>query len=149
MLRQMLADVRRVRPVLELRSRIVLEAVFLSEGPVGSATSVSRLLGLHSRFELGRLLKRDGLPSLRRLSSWALVLSWVQRAEGEGSSLCELAARCHRHPSACYRLIRETTGLRWAEVRDLGSAGVRAQVLKEFPPRAPIRIRSFPTTSKT
>src|SRR6266704_1874740 len=141
MLRQMLAEVRRMRPVLELRSRIVLEAVFLSEGPVGSTASVSRLLGLHSRFELGRLLKRDGLPSLRHLSAWALVLSWVQRAEREGVSLCELAVRSHRHPSACYRLIRETTGLRWIEVRALGSGWVRRRVLEQLPPTAPVRVK--------
>ena len=135
-----------MRPVLELRSRIVLEAVFLSEGPVGSAASVSRLLGLHSRFELGRLLKRDGLPSLRHLSAWALVLSWVQRAEREGVSLCELAVRSHRHPSACYRLIRETTGLRWIEVRALGSGWVRRRVLEQLPPTAPVRVKSFATS---
>jgi len=122
--------------VLELESRIVLEAVFLSEGPVGSAAAVSRFLGLHSRFELGRLLKRDGLPSLRHLSAWALVLSWVERAEGEGVSLCKLAFRSQRHPSACYRLVRETTGLRWGEVRALGSGWVRRKVLEQFPERA-------------
>src|SRR5258708_31850415 len=120
MLRRMLAEIRRIRPVLELESRIVLEAVFLSEGPVGSAAAVSRFLGLHSRFELGRLLKRDGLPSLRHLSAWALFLSWVERAEGEGGALCKLAFRSRRHPSACYRLGRETTGVRWGEGRALG-----------------------------
>lgn len=136
MLRQMLAEIQRIRPGLEFNSRVVLEAVLLSEGPVGSAESVSQFLGLHSRFALGRLLKRDGLPSLHHLAAWALVLSWVQRAEGEGVSLCQLAFHSQRHPSACYRLVRETTGLRWGEVRALGSEWVRRQVLAHFPERA-------------
>ncbi len=135
MLRQLLSEIRRIRPDLDLNSRIVLEAVLLSEGPVGSADRVSRFLGLHSRFKLGRVLKRDGLPSLRHLSAWALVLSWVERAERDGASLCNLAFRSHRHASACYRLVRETTGLRWAEVRSLGSAWVRQRILEHFPQR--------------
>ncbi len=134
MLQQLLTEIRAIRPALSLSSRIVVEAVLLAEGPVGSADAVSRFLGLHDRFELGRRLKRDGLPSLRHLSAWAMVLSWVQRAERDGLSLCKLAYRSHRHPSACYRLVRETTGLRWAEVRALGSAWVRRHVLEQFPP---------------
>src|SRR5437879_985307 len=136
MLRQMLAEIRRIRPALAFRSRVVLEAVLLSEGPVGSAAEVSEFLGLHSRFELSRLLKRDGLPSLRHLSAWALVLSWVERAEGEGVSLCKIAFRSQRHPSACYRLVRETTGLRWGEVRALGSSWVRRRLLEQCPRRS-------------
>ncbi len=135
MLRQMLSEIRFIRPNLEFKSRIVLEAVLLSEGPVGSAEAVSRFLGLHDRFELGRLLKREGLPSLRHLSAWALVLSWVQRAERDGASLCKMAFRSRRFPSACYRLVRETTGLTWAEVRARGAGWVRQQILLRLPPK--------------
>src|SRR6266550_8233064 len=98
MLRELLSEIRIKRPGLEFNSGTVLEAVLLSEGPVGSAEAVSQFLGLHSRFELGRLLKRNGLPSLRHLSAWALVLSWVQHAELGGTSLCKLASHSHRHP---------------------------------------------------
>jgi hypothetical protein len=37
MLQQLLSEIRAIRPHFELPSRIVLEAVLLSEGPVGSA----------------------------------------------------------------------------------------------------------------
>jgi hypothetical protein len=142
MLQQLLTEIRSIRPTLALPSRIVLEAVLLAEGPVGSADAVSRFLGLHNRFELGRRLKRDGLPSLHHLAAWAMVLSWVQRAERDGLSLCKLAYRSHRHPSACYRLVRETTGLRWAEVRARGSTWVRRHALEQFPPSARIPLHS-------
>src|SRR5712664_2703203 len=92
MLREMLSEIRIIRPNLEFTSRTVLEAVLLSEGPVGSAEAVSLFLGLRSRFQLGQLLKHEGLPSLRHLSAWALVLSWVQHAEREGTSVCKLAS---------------------------------------------------------
>jgi len=72
------------------------------------------------------------LPSLRRITAWISVLSWVRRAEGEGTSLFRLASRSHRHPSACYRLVKEITGLRWEEVRARGSQWVEQQLLKEF-----------------
>ena len=148
MLRQMLSDIRTIRPDLDFSSRIVLEAVVLSEGPVGSADAVSRFLGLRSRFELGRLLQRDGLPSLRRLAAWALMLSWVERAEGEGTSLCKLAFHSHRYPSACYRLVRETSGLTWAEVRSRGSTWVRRQMLHQFPPKAARKVLGSETRKR-
>src|SRR5258708_25432816 len=108
---QLLAEIGAIRPALSLSARIVVEAVLLAEGPVGSANAVSRFLGLHNRFDLGRQLKRDGLPSLHHLAAWATVLSWVERAERGGLSLCKLAYRSHPHPSARDRLLPETTGL--------------------------------------
>src|SRR5207248_7633617 len=40
------------RPDLSLRSRAVVEAVFLSGGSIGTAQQVAPYLGLHNRFEL-------------------------------------------------------------------------------------------------
>ena len=133
MLEDLLVAIRHRRPRLKISSRSVVEAVTLVEGPVGSSSAVARILGLSNRFALRRLLERDGLPSLRCLSSWALILSWVHRAERDGTSLCRLALEAHRHPSACYRMVREVTGLRWKEVLARGSQWVQQQLLLQLP----------------
>lgn len=131
MLAKPLAAIRTIRPNLPLFSRAVLEAVLLAEGPVGSLQAVACVLGLRNRFELSRLLRRDGLPPLRALASWVSILSWVQSAERDGTSLCRIAIQSHRHPSACYRMVKEITGRRWKEIRVLGSLWVEQQLLGE------------------
>ena len=125
MLAHSLAVVRAVRPDLPIFARAVVEAICLTEGPIGSAQEVARHLGLANRFQLARLLKHEGLPPLHRLAEWATLESWVLTAERDGVSLCHIAFRSKRHPSACYRLVKELTGLGWEEVRVLGSAWVQ------------------------
>lgn len=125
-----LSAIRATRPTMPLYPRVVVEAILLCEGPIGTAQAVARELGLPNRFKLARLMKREGLPPLHRLAAWATVLSWVQRAERQGVSLCWIAFRSHRHPSACYRLVREVTGLRWEAVRSKGSVWAHRQFLK-------------------
>jgi hypothetical protein len=110
---------------MTLLASAVVEAVFLAEGSIGSADDVARRLGLHNRFKLARVLKQSGLPPLHRLAEWATLESWVSAAERDGVSLCHIAFRAKKHPSACYRLVKEITGLGWEQVRALGSAWVQ------------------------
>ncbi len=142
MLAQPLAGICTARPDLSLLSRAIVEAVLLCEGPIGSAQAVARALGLPNRFKLARLLKREGLPPLHRLAEWATVLSWVVAAEQDGVSLCWMAFRSRRHPSACYRLVKEVTGLRWEEVRRRGSGWVQRQLIHEIAAKvwAPVTV---------
>lgn len=112
--------------------RAIVEAVLLSEGSIGSTRWVARLLGLNSRFQLARMLKREGLPPLHRLAAWTAILSWVRAAEHDGTGLFQLACRSHRHPSACYRLVKEVTGLRWSEVRARGARWVERRLMEEL-----------------
>lgn len=116
---------------MPLMPRAIVEAIFLSEGSIGNANEVARQLGLPNRFTLARLLKAQGLPPLHRLAEWAMVESWVLAAERRGVSLCHIAFRCRRHPSACYRLVREVTGLSWEQVRARGSQWVHRQFLSQ------------------
>lgn len=132
MLTQPLAGLCAARPTLTLFTRAVVEAVFLCEGPIGSAQTVARVLGLPNRFKLARLLKRERLPPLHRLAEWATVLSWVVVAERDGVSLSWIAYRSRRHPSACYRLVKEVTGLRWEQVRARGSRWAERRFLREL-----------------
>lgn len=131
-LAQPLSAIRHARPRMTLYARAIVEAICLTEGPIGSAQEVARELGLNSRFKLARLLKHEGFPPLHRLAEWLTVLSWVVTAERDGVSLCCMAFRSGRHPSACYRLVKEVTGLRWDEVRARGSRWVQRRLLAEF-----------------
>jgi len=117
---------------MRLRARAVIEAVLLSKGPIGSAQTVARALGLSNRFQLARLLEHEGLPPLHRMTEWVTVLNWVESAEREHVSLCWMAFRSHRHPSACYRLVKKVTGHGWEEVLGRGSAWALRQFLNEL-----------------
>ena len=132
MLAQPLATILDARPALTLFTRAIVEAVCLTEGPIGSADFVAHALGLKNRFTLARLLKRERVPPLHRLAEWATVVSWVIAAEETGVSLCWLAFHSRRHPSACYRLVKEVTGLRWEEVRSRGSKWVQERLMGEL-----------------
>lgn len=117
---------------MSLRARAVVEAIVLSQGSIGSAEHVARALGLNNRFQLARLLENDGLPPLHRLTEWVTVFSWVATAEQNRVSLCWMAFRSRRHPSACYRLVKKVTGCGWEEVESKGSTWVLRQFLKEL-----------------
>lgn len=132
MLTQLLSIVRSARPTMTLMPSAIVEAIFLSEGSIGNAENVARQLGLPNRFKLARMLKEQGLPPLHRLAEWALVESWVLAAERRGVSLCHIAFRCRRHPSACYRLVKEVTGLSWEQVREHGSRWLHGQFSIQF-----------------
>ena len=107
---------------MRLRARAVIEAVLLTKGPIGSAQAVARALGLSNRFQLARLLEHEGLPPLHRMTEWVTVLNWIESAEREDVSLCWMAFRSHRHPSACYRLVKKVTGHGWEYVMAMGAA---------------------------
>ncbi len=121
---QVVRTVHRSRPDLSLRCRAVVEAVLLCGGSIGTAGEVAPHLGLHNRFELGRLLKHEGLPALHYLAAWASVLTWLDGAESTGCSLCQLAFRARKDPATCYRTVKRITGLPWLEIRRRGSAWV-------------------------
>ena len=122
-----------ITPVAPFAQRLaVLEAMFLNNGSIGSAERVAGMLGLRNRFQLARLLRREGLPPLHRLTKWVTVLSWLSVAERNRVSLCWMAFRCHRHPSACYRLVKTVTGAGWEELQRHGSDWVLQQFLREL-----------------
>jgi hypothetical protein len=132
MLAQPLAAIRTVRPNLGLLPRAVVEAILLTEGSIGTAESVGHGLGL-SRFQLARMLRREGLPPLHVMAGWAMVLSWLLTAERKQVSLCWIAFHAGRHPSTCYRLVREVTGLSWEQARARGVAWAEREFLKQLP----------------
>ena len=126
----LLAAIRSAKPLLSLRAAAVVEAVLLVEGSIGSAESVARSLGLSNRFSLARLLGEAGLPPLHQLADWASVISWVRFAEQHGASLNRIASHSQRHASACYRLVRDVTGLTWSEAKAHGSLWLERQFVR-------------------
>ena len=132
MLDRVLLAIRSARPGMRLRAKAVVEAILLTKGSIGSAGTVARELGLGNRFRLARFLESEGLPPLHRLTEWVTVLNWIDSAESEKVSLCWMAFRSHRHPSACYRLVKKVTGHGWEDVLTKGSAWTLRQFLKEL-----------------
>lgn len=117
---------------MALRARAIIEALVLCKGSIGSAESVARVIGLQNRFRLARLLDHEGLPPLHRLSEWVTVLNWITCAERDHVSLCWMAFRSRRHPSACYRLVKKVTGRCWEEVLCNGSSWVLRRFLQDL-----------------
>ena len=132
MLDRVLVCIHSAHPGMPLRARAVIEAVVLSKGSIGSAQRVAGSLGFSNRFQLARLLEREGLPPLHRLTEWVTVLNWITSAEREHVSLCWMAFHSHRHPSACYRLVKKVTGHAWGDVLARGSAWALRQFLMEL-----------------
>lgn len=118
-------------PHLSFQTRAIVDALLLSGGSVGTAQSVATSLGLPSRFGLGRLLAKEGLPPLHRLSGWMTVLHWAWEWERSGTALSRLALRAAKEPPACYRLVSRITGAPWTTVRESGVEWVLAGLVQE------------------
>ena len=107
-------------PKLSFRARSILDALLLHGGPIGSEAEVAERVGLSSRFALGRMMRREGLPALPELAAWISVLSWIRNLEHSKVSLFALATHCGKSPATCYRVVRRLTGLTWTELKARG-----------------------------
>lgn len=107
-------------PRLSERGRAILDGLLLSGGSIGTAGEIAPYIGVRSRFQVARILRHDGLPPLHDLAAWARMMSWLDRVESSGSSLCHQAFLGRKDPSACYREVKRLTGRRWAAVRRQG-----------------------------
>jgi len=83
---------------------------------------------MHSRYQLARALRREGLPPLEVLRAWARVFHWLLQAEATGESLRQLARRDGLDAATAYRLVRRTTSLRWSQVRRAGLPAMLQQL---------------------
>ena len=108
-------------PDLSVRAQAIIDALILNGGELGTASELAPHVGEANRFALARLLRREGLPPLHSLAAWTRVLTWIERAEQSGCSLCQLAFRCKKDPAVCYRTVKRVTGLSWSALRRRGS----------------------------
>ena len=111
-------------PHLSFRMRSIVDAVMLAGGTIGSSARVAHRVGLSSRFALGRIMRREGLPALHELTAWITLLRWTTAAASRRTSLFELATQSHRSPAASYRLVKRLTGLTWVQLQARGASWV-------------------------
>src|SRR3989442_15974116 len=72
-------------PWLSADGRAVMNTLVCSNGRVGSTQVLCERVGLRSRFQLNRLLRREGLPPYEELAGWGWGFFWMGRggaAEG-------------------------------------------------------------------
>jgi hypothetical protein len=108
-------------PHPSMRVRVVIDALLLSGGSIGSATKVAARLGMPSRFALSRMLRRHGLPGLRELATWISLLQWIIAAERSKVPLFIIAIQARKSPAVCYRIVKRLTGLTWVQLKARGS----------------------------
>src|SRR5256885_4776289 len=99
-------------PWLSADGRAVMHTLVCNNGRVGSTQALCERLGLRSRFQLNRLLRREGLPSYEELAGWVSVLYWmVQDDAAKGrAALRALAPQTRIEIASAYRLVRRVTG---------------------------------------
>ena len=113
--------------------RRVVRTLAETHGRVGGADFVAGRLGLRSRHQLARLLRREGLPQFDELCGWICVLDWIIEWEAAGTSLFKLASRSALAPPTCYRTVRRLTGVTWTEARERGLAWALAEFIGRCP----------------
>jgi DNA-binding beta-propeller fold protein YncE len=130
-------------PWLSTDGRAVVNTLICNNGRIDSTQALCQNVGLRNRFQLSRLLRREGLPPYEELSGWVCVLCWMLRADagiGRGALLA-LARQTAMQIATCYRLVRRVTGYSWKDLRRAGTA----EVLRLFQRRVqPARARRVP-----
>ena len=129
-------------PWLSPEGRAVVNSLVCSNGRVGSAQALCQRIGLRNRFQLNRLLRREGLPAYEELSGWVCVLHWMLKADaGAGrGSLLRLAREAPMEPATSYRLVRRVTNHSWKDLRRAGTKEVLhwfQQRVQPAPPQRP------------
>src|SRR2546430_13739369 len=130
-------------PHLTPATRAVMSALGCLNGAARPASEIAVLIGMRSRYQLARALRREGLPSLEELAGWARVLYWMCEANSARTSLRELAQRAHIDTATAYRLVRRLTGRRWSELQ---RTGVGTGVLQVKRPGCAYTNRGQPRT---
>jgi len=110
-------------PSLAGEARAVVDVLACKNGLLPPAGDVATFLGLRTRHQVARTLRRASLPPLEELAAWTRLFYWVLQWEQTGASLLGLARQSHLEPATCYRLVRRLMGQPWSRVRRGGIAG--------------------------
>lgn len=111
-------------------SRGVINALVAADGQIKSASLMAARLRIGSRFQLARVLRRDGLPAFGRLSDWVFVLQSLWEAEATGAPMLRIARRIGIEPATTYRRCARTLGVPWREARAKGFAWALVRFLE-------------------
>src|SRR6266581_4297307 len=112
-----------VMPSVSGKARAVIDVLACKNGLLPRAGDVATFLGLRTRHQVARTLRRASLPPLEELAAWTRLFYWVLQSEQTGASLLALARQSHVEPATCYRLARRLMGQPWSRVRRGGIAG--------------------------
>ena len=104
-------------PSLAGEARAVVNVLACKNGLLPPAGDVATFLGLRTRHQVARTLRRASLPPLEELAGWTRLFYWVLQSEQTGASLLALAHQSHLEPATCYRLVRRLMGQPWSRVR--------------------------------
>src|SRR5690349_1018800 len=110
-------------PSVAGEARAVINVLACKNGLLPPAGDVATFLGLRTRHQVARTLRRASLPPLEELAAWTRLFYWVLQAEQTGASLLALARQSHIEPATCYRMVRRLMGQPWSRVRRGGVAG--------------------------
>src|SRR6266702_3581866 len=97
-------------PLLSGEARAVLDVLASRNGLLPPANDVARFLGLRTRHQVARKLRRASLPPLEELAAWTRLFYWILQSEQTGASLLSLARQSGHEPATCYRLVRRLMG---------------------------------------
>ena len=128
-------------PWLSSQGRAVINSLICDNGRAGPTHLLCERLGLRTRFQLNRLLHREGLPPYEELAGWVCVLYWMLRADmgiGQGA-LRPMAGEASLALASCYRLVRRVTGRHWSLLREVGTDEVMRWFVKRTRPPQLIR----------
>ena len=117
-------------PWLSPRGRGVINALVAADGQIKSASLMAERLRIGSRFQLARLLHRDGLPPFGRLSDWVFVLQSLWESEATGAAMLRIARRIGIEPATTYRRCTRTLGVPWRAAQARGFAWALLQFLQ-------------------
>src|SRR6266571_5470765 len=114
-------------PLLSGEARAVLDVLASRNGLLPPANDVARFLGLRTRHQVARKLRRASLPPLEELAAWTRLFYWILQSEQTGASLLSLARQSGHEPATYYRLVRRLMRQPWSHVR---SGGIAAAILR-------------------
>jgi len=123
-------------PWISFPTRVLIESLVLCGGEMRPCSGVAKELGFTTRFGLTRALRKEGIPSLPRLSGWIRVLIWTWNWEHARIPLGPAAVSNGQDPAVYYRLVRRMTKQSWSAVRERGTDWVLQNLLEECADRS-------------
>jgi hypothetical protein len=107
-------------PRLSDRGRDIIGLLADSGGCIDCPDALAMRIHLHSRHQLARVLRREGLPQIEELGAWIKVLRLLLDWEQTHRSLYTMALGASLYPPTCYRLVKRVTGKTWRQACDDG-----------------------------
>ena len=117
-------------PWLSPQARAVIHALAAERGAIVTADEMAARVGLQNRFQLARLLQREGTPAFGQLADWICLLQWLWEAEEKRVTLLQLSRATATDAATCYRRCKRILGVPWSVARARGVHAALIQFLE-------------------